>query len=243
MQIKELEDYPWFPPLLRRFQTEIIGEIAVQVQAYKALRQPVGAMIRRHSLTRMVDLCSGSGKPALALHKAVGMAEIPLFCTDLYPASLQPNPGYIVVHTPVDVLNLTCEKGVMYTMLNAFHHFDDKQKKAIIQQMIKQRACFVFAEILKPGVLSLLQVCVASVVGTLLFTPFIRPFSWLRLGLTYLLPINILTVLIDGILSVFRATNKTKLKKIFASEIENGQLDVVERFSFPVFITYIQSIY
>lgn len=243
LMIKELEDYPWFPALLRRFQTEIIGEIAARVQAYRSLRHYLEDMTSSHKITRIVDLCSGSGKPALAVHQSMTAVHVPLYCSDLYPQSLLPHPGYKILQQPVDVLSLSPEKGDLYTMYNAFHHFDDGQKKAIVQSMTQEKACFVFAEILQPGLFSLLQVLVASVFGTLAFTPFIRPFSWSRLVLTYILPVNLLTVLIDGILSVFRATSPKKLQALFEEEVQQGEVEILERFSFPVFVTILKSSY
>lgn len=241
MAIKELEDYAWFPPVLRRFQVEIIGEIACRMKVYSCL---IGDL---RSLTNVrkdvTDLCSGSGLPAICLVSALRDPDIQLTCTDLYPQPSKKHLAGKYKSEVCDVLTLEPDPDNVYTMFNAFHHFTDLQKKQIVQRMIQHKSRFLFAEILEPGLLSLLSVIIASLAGTIVFTPFIKPFSWKRIVLTYLIPVNILTVLIDGIISVFRATNAHKLRKLFAKEINDGQIIVKRTFCFPVFVTSIKSLH
>ena len=240
MAIKELEDYAWFPPVLRRFQVEIIGEIACRMKIYQCLANDLRSLTNvRKDVT---DLCSGSGLPAICLVSSLRDADIKLTCTDLYPQPKQHLTGTYKSEV-CDVLALKPDQNIVYTMLNAFHHFTDLQKKQIIQRLLDQKSRFLFAEILEPGLLSLISVIFASFAGTIIFTPFIKPFSWKRIALTYLIPVNILTVLIDGIISVFRATDVQKLRTLFATEMLTGHIVVKRTFSFPVFVTSIRSLY
>lgn len=241
MVIRELEDYAWFPPILRKFQVEIIGEIACRMKLYRCLNGDL------HFLTNVrkdvVDLCSGSGMPAICLISSLQDTEIKLTCTDLYPQPAKPHLTGTYKSEVCNVLTLKPDHNSVYTMFNAFHHFTDFQKKQIIQRMLDQKSKFLFAEILEPNLFSLISVILASFVGTIIFTPFIEPFSWKRIVLTYLIPINVLTVLIDGIISVFRATDTQKLNVLFANDIQEGQIVIERIFCFPVFVTRIRSLY
>ncbi len=241
MAIKELEDYAWFPPVLRRFQVEIIGEIACRMKVYSCLAADLRSLTNVRK--EVTDLCSGSGLPAICLIRSLRDPDILLTCTDLYPQPPKQHLSGTYKSEMCDVLTLEPNSDSVYTMFNAFHHFTDFQKKQIIQRMLHQKSRFLFAEILEPGLLSLISVIFASLFGTIIFTPFIKPFSWKRIVLTYLIPANILTVLIDGIISVFRATNAQKLRKLFANEIKEGRIVVKRTFCFPVFVTSIRSLY
>jgi hypothetical protein len=200
-----------------------------------------------HSLTNVrkdvTDLCSGSGLPAICLISSLRDSDIKLTCTDLYPQPPKQHLTNKYKSEVCDVLTLEPDHNSVYTMFNAFHHFTDLQKKQIIQRMLHQKSRFLFAEILEPGMLSLITVAIASIGGTLLFTPLIKPFSWRRLLLTYIIPVNIMTVFIDGIISVFRATSAEKLQQLFARDIENRNISVQRKFNFPVFVTSIRSNY
>jgi len=241
MVIRELEDFAWFPPLLRRFQGENIGENALRMRVYRAIVPPLRQLLSQSDAKSFTDLCSGSGLPAYGLLKEMQDKRYAVTCTDLYPQGHAPHANVTMHQESVDVLALLPEQNSVYTMLNAFHHFDDLQKKEIVHKMLHRKSSFLFAEILEPGIVSLMLVLLASIAGTLVFTPLIRPFSWQRLLLTYVLPVNVLTVLIDGILSVLRATDDRKLTKLFHEEILQGHVKVDRKFSFPVIITTIQS--
>lgn len=241
MAIKELEDYAWFPPVLRKFQVEIIGEIACRMKVYSCLVDDLSSLTNVRK--EVTDLCSGSGLPALCLISELRDPDVKLTCTDLYPQPPKQHLTGKYKSEVCDVLTLEPDPDSVYTMFNAFHHFTDLQKKLIIQRMLHHKSRFLLAEILEPGLLSLLSVIIASLAGTFVFTPFIKPFSWKRIALTYLIPINLLTVLIDGIISVFRATNARKLRTLFTNEINDGQIIVKRTFCFPVFVTSIKSLY
>jgi len=242
MVIRELEDYSWFPAVLRRFQVEIIGEIALRTRVYRTVVPALKELLSQKGAQSFTDLCSGSGLPAFGMYTSIQDRRMQVVCTDLYPQAHSIHANITMQQESVNVLTFLPEKDCVYTMLNAFHHFDDPQKKDIVGRMLHRKSGFLFAEILEPSIVSMIQVLLASIAGTLVFTPLIRPFSWQRLLLTYVLPINLLTVLIDGVLSVLRATDAKKLTTLFQEEISQGLVRVDRKFSFPVIITTIQSV-
>lgn len=205
MQWKELEDYDWFPKILRQFQVEAIGYFVHILGLYKPVVSKVNELIHAHHITHMVDLCSGSGLPSLYIHKQLSH-KVKLLLTDKYPQAIPNlNQGITYLNTPVDVLSVTIQPNTLYTMYNAFHHFTYAQKQSIITHFASCNAVLVIVEIVQPTIQHAISVILASTVLQLIVAPCIKPFSWLRLLYTYIIPINIITVLYDGVISVCKS--------------------------------------
>lgn len=212
--MKELEDITWFPSVLRNFQTEFIGFVVTAFRVY----QPFIRHLRSLELPPqpMTDLCSGSGQPAISIFRKTNCFTH-LTLTDKYPNPLSTGDD-LIKYDPQqsDVLDMEFKPGRYYTMFNAFHHFSDQDKVKILKKIHASGSQAFFVEILEPRPDCLLKVILLTTLGTLLFTPFIRPFSLPRLFFTYLMPINILTITFDGVVSVFKARSVQQYQKIFA---------------------------
>jgi hypothetical protein len=163
----------------------------------------------------LTDLCSGSGKPAIDLFENCGCFTS-LLLTDKFPSTVGPDHDKIT-YDPVsrDVLEMEFNSGRCYTMFNAFHHFTDAQKLKICERSGISGARAFFVEILEPNLFSLLKVLLITTLGTVIVSPFVRPFSLKRLCLTYLIPVNIVTITWDGVISVLRSRSLKKYKEIF----------------------------
>lgn len=199
----ELEDRPWFPSMLRRFQMEHIGALASLAPVYG----PFEAYLRRVQGRRLpqVDLCSGSGLPAIRVFRRSGVFKR-LTLTDRYPQWGRNAPeGVTYLPEAVDATAVEFRPETCYTMFNAFHHFSDAEQRRMVGQVHAAGAEAYFVEVLEPTALCLLKVIASSTVGVLLLAPFIRPFSLTRLLLTYVAPVNVLTITWDGVVSVLRS--------------------------------------
>jgi hypothetical protein len=205
--MKELEDYNWFPSKLRQFQSEFIGYVVYKFALYKPIIPIVDNVIAIQKITQIVDLCSGSGLPSLYISKNLKM-PISILLTDKFLASEKVKTVLPYQTSPIDALTISFEKNTLYTMFNAFHHFNKEEQKLIITNAKTAKATLLIVEILTPNVFTFLQVIFTSTIGQLLLTPFIKPFGWLRLLFTYIIPINMVTVLIDGIISVTKSKTK-----------------------------------
>lgn len=202
MFLKELEDYSWFPPVLRKMQLEYVGWISAALQVYR----PLGKIMEGFPSNQWIDLASGSGWPALYLKKK---ATDPIFfrLTDWYPNSASKE---VLKHMeydpePLNLLDFQPEAGQQYSMFNAFHHFTTQEQKQIITKMKEAKAGFIIAEVLEPSLLSFIQVTLAALLVQPLSAWAIRPFSFLRIATTYLVPIQLATVAWDGWLSVLKS--------------------------------------
>lgn len=213
--MKELEDYSWFPTVLRNFQTEFIGLVVSRFNVYSAFVEHLKTL----SLPKqtMTDLCSGSGDPAISIFKKSNCFH-QLILTDKYPNDLEISDENISYEMEsMDVMRMEFKPGTCYTMFNAFHHFNDEDKLKIIEKIQESDSAAFFAEILEPGIICMLKVILTTTLGTLIFTPFINPFSLKRLFLTYLLPVNIITITIDGIISVLKSRSVKQYKKLVSN--------------------------
>ncbi|MBI3234930.1 MAG: hypothetical protein HYZ42_13005 [Bacteroidetes bacterium] len=211
--MKELEDYNWFPPVLRNFQTEFIGFFVATFNIYEVFIKHLQTMpLSEHAMN---DLCSGSGEPAISIFEKSKCFD-KLILTDKYPSTLNWHDDRIDYEKQgKDVLEMKFEQGNCYTMFNAFHHFEDKDKLKIVQNIQKSGSSAFIVEILEPNFFCLMKVFLTTTVGCLLLTFFIKPFSLKRLLFTYIFPVNILTITYDGMISVLKSRSLKQYQKLF----------------------------
>lgn len=212
--MKELEDHSWFPAFLRDFQTAFIGFVVVRFHVYDGFVR----YLKTLSLPQqpMMDLCSGSGEPAISVFGKSGCFS-QLSLSDKYPNALPFQDGkssYTILKK--DVLEMEFQSGTYYTMFNAFHHFTDEDKLKILQKMHASGSPAFLVEVLEPTPFCLLKVFLTGTLGSLLLTPFILPFSLKRLFFTYVFPVNIFAITFDGVVSVFKSRSVKHYQKLFA---------------------------
>ncbi|GAB2824806.1 hypothetical protein [Ferruginibacter profundus] len=215
--IKELEDYNWFPKILRRWQMEFVGSVSVWTKLYQPLSPVLDEMVIQHKVAALQDLCSGSGIPAVYIHQHLKQ-KIPLQLTDQYPdTNFKIKPGIVYSLNSVDVLELQPKENTGYIMCNAFHHFSAIQQKEMLQKMATNKAPVIIAEILEPGLLNMFKIIFTTIIIQLLTAPFVKPFSLLRLLFTYIIPVNLFTVTYDGIISVFKSKTAKEYNGVLKS--------------------------
>ena len=211
--LKELEDYNWFPAELRLWQMEFIGFIVCILKLYKPVVPVLNRLAATNNIAVIQDLCSGSGEPAVWVAKRL-TSSIPSLLTDKFPNPRFKNrPGLIYADRSVDLLQLQPQSGNLYTMYNAWHHFTTAQQQQIVSAMAKSQTPFLFAEIIEPGILSYIRVIFSVTIMQLLLAPFVYPFSLRRLLCTYIIPINLITITWDGIISIRRSCSVREYKK------------------------------
>ena len=203
--LKELEDYNWFPKILRRWQMEFIGTIAIWTKLYRPLTPILQQMILENKIISLQDLCSGSGIPAMYIHRQLAI-PLPMLLTDKYPNENFVNkPPVIYSFHSVDILTIQPVENICYTMFNAFHHFTAVQQNEAVKKMAANNTPFLIAEILEPGIINGIKIFFTTTLLQLLTAPFVKPFSLARLFFTYIIPVNLFTVTYDGIISVIKS--------------------------------------
>jgi len=211
MFLKELEDYPWFPPYLRKMQLEYVGWISIHLKLY----QPILKLLQHFPSNNWIDLASGSGWPALYLQESTS-PRIHYKLTDLYPDSVSNEVKKYVEFEleSLDLLKFQPQAGKQYSLFNAFHHFTSEQQKEIIKKMKAAKASCIIAEVLQPTLLCFIQVTVAAFIIQPLTAWAIKPFSFLRIITTYILPIQLITIAWDGWLSVLKSKTTKQYKEL-----------------------------
>lgn len=227
--LKELEDYNWFPRIFRRFQGDFIGSIASWFHLYRPLLPVLKDMMDNNKIVRVQDLCSGSGLPALYMQSSISGMDCMVLSDKFPPARFADTAGLTYLQETTDVLLLQPHSGVCYTMFNSFHHFSDEEQECIIGKMAASGSSFLFAEILEPGLLPLFKVILTTTLGQLLLMPFVRPFSLLRLCFTYIIPVNLCTILYDGILSVIRSKRVSQYRLLLKGTANPGYSVIISK--------------
>ncbi len=220
--MKELEDYNQFPSFIRNIQTEFIGFVVSAFPIYKPFIRYLKSKPAHYA--EMFDLCSGSGQPAIKIYKESGIFG-KLTLSDKFPSA-----KYIgeksIVYLPgnTDALRTEFKSGICYTMFNAFHHFSDTEKHDLLRRCREAGAVIYIVEILQPNAFCLLKVLFATIIGVPLLTPFIKPFSLIRIIFTYLIPLSWLSIIYDGIISVIKSRTPGQYQKILADENQHFEI-------------------
>src|SRR5688500_4958757 len=211
--MKELEDYNWFPSFLRNFQTEFIGFAVLKLKVYDVFIRHLRTLPLPEQ--PMFGLCSGSGEPAITIFRKSNCFTH-LYLSDKYPNPTDTgDPKISYLSQNIDVLEMEFQPDTCYTMFNAFHHFKDEDKLNIVEKIHKSGSKAFFIEILEPHIDIFLKVLISTTVGHLVIAPFIKPFSWKRLFFTYIIPLNILTITFDWVVSVFKSRSKNQYDSLF----------------------------
>ncbi len=222
----ELEDLPGFPSVLRTQQVEFIGWLVDWFGIYATVVPLLSAGLARVGSTQVTDLGSGSGGPINYLARQPELAQVKFLLTDRYPSSTDAVPTdavptQVVWHPdPVDALSPSAPGTGVLTLFNAFHHFTPTQQQQLLH-LHASRGLLVF-EVLQPTVITFLKILLTTTIGQLLLAPFVRPFRWERLLFTYLLPVNLITIPWDGLVSVLRSNHPAVLVQRLRSAVPNG---------------------
>jgi hypothetical protein len=213
--MKELEDYSWFPNRLRRLQTEFIAWMVQAFGIYRRIPNIMHSHLPAHALKHITDLGSGSGGPLPKLCKHPLLQDTQFLLTDLYPQpemSLPKSCTYL--DASADARSFAAPSGSTISFFNTFHHFSLEEQKEILTRNLSRGHCLIVAEILTPDLGCSLRILLATTVGQVLFAPFVKPFSLTRMALTWLLPVNLITVTWDGLISVWKSPGRKQRKSL-----------------------------
>lgn len=210
ISIPELEDMPWFPSKLRQMQMEFIGFMVVFLKVYEPIKPIIIDCLAQSDTRIVLDLCSGSGEPMKSLFEGKPQIE-KVVLSDLYPAPRQEKGICTWNKYPINALISHKELPGMRTMFNAFHHFNELEKNQILKAH-SEKGIFI-AEILSPNLFDLIKIIFTTLIGQILLTPFVKPLSFHRIVFTYLIPVNLITVTWDGVISVLKSQNHQTMFK------------------------------
>jgi hypothetical protein len=217
----ELEDQSWFPGVLREYMTDFLSHMGGWSPIpYRPFIERLAETLSRTGDAQIVDLCSGGGGPALViaseLRRALGR-PLRLVLTDLYPSGGRARdalPEWAELEPrPVDARRVRPELQGFRLVCNGFHHLRPEDARDCLRDAVLQRRGIALVELTQRSALSVLQVTL-GMAAMLAVSPFIKPFRWSRLLLTYVVPIVPLCTLWDGIVSCLRVYDPQELGEL-----------------------------
>ena len=224
VHLVELEDQPWFPRLLRDAGTAYL-ELAARIAGHSALLAPeLERVLRASGAKRVVDLCSGGGGPVVAIAEELARSGQPIevTLTDFYPnlpaferASERSGGRIAFSPAPVDATRVPPELAGLRTIFNAFHHFRPASAARILGAAADAREPIAVFEIAGREPATMLGILFSPLLFALAL-PFLRPFRWAWVPLTYLVPVLPLFVLWDGLVSCLRVYMPDDLRELIA---------------------------
>jgi hypothetical protein len=216
LHLFEFGDQHWFPKLLRAAET------GYMVAAYRFFPLPkqwaekISSVLHPGEPTELLDLCAGSGgaMPFIIDELQARGYEVRARLTDLYPNPRSTtHPRILWQLEPVDATRVPPTLLGVRTIFSAFHHFRPSAAKAILKDAFDLRRTICIFE---SGQGTMLGVASMSLVpfNVLAFMPFVRPFRWTNLLLTYLIPLIPLIVFWDGVVSMLRIYSPQQMKEL-----------------------------
>ena len=218
-QLIEIEDQPWCPAAVRDGLTDYLQFISDRTEPYAAAARLLADALRvsadgpaSQPAVPVVDLGSGAGGPWRRLVRRLSDAGVPVRVrlTDLHPNiaafdRLARETDGVVSGEPraVPADAVPDDLAGFRTIFTAFHHFPPPVAQRVLANAVARRqGIAVFEATTRNALCLLVMLLVPHVVW--LVTPFIRPFRWSRLLLTYLFPVIPTVAFVDGVVSCLR---------------------------------------
>jgi hypothetical protein len=236
LQLLELEDQEWFPAVLRDLATDYLRFVEGKVGMAVPLAETLGQFLDATGERRVLDLGSGGGgvwSEVLGIFAASGR-RVEVTLSDRYPnlnawsaLALRSGGSIRFLRQPVDARKLPAGQGPagqgvpagqggLRTLCNAFHHFAPNDARRVLANLAADGQPIAVFEIVRRTWSSVIAMLGLPLVVWLV-TPLIRPFRWIRLLWTYVVPLVPLVVVWDGVVSHLRAYTAAELVEL-ASE-------------------------
>jgi len=230
LQLIEIGDQKWCPASIRNGITDYLGWFERFWNMYKPIVPRLKEALRKLQSERVIDLCSGAGAPWVYLYKEFDdLKEYTptVLLTDLYPncsafeASSSRSSGRILFSAePVSATNVPTSLTGFRTMFSAFHHFSPAVAKSILHDAVRSKQGIAIFEITQRHPLVILPMCFSPFL-VILSMPFVKPFRWLRLFWTYVIPAIPLAFMFDTIVSCLRTYSPQELRALI-EDISEG---------------------
>lgn len=223
-QLVELEDLPGCPRAMRDGGTDWLRAMMNWTNVFASAAPKLREVMRATGTSRVVDLCSGGGGPWLTLERELAKSgPIEVVLTDLYPNRdafdfCRKDSGDRIRfrEQSIDATDVPPDLEGVRTLFNAFHHFPPDTARAILADAVKKQQGIAIFEVAGRRAMGLVAMP-AQLLAIVVLTPFVRPFRWSRLLLTYVLPVIPFIVAFDGVVSFLRLYLEDDLRALVDS--------------------------
>jgi hypothetical protein len=237
LHLMEWNDQPWLPDALRRAETDYLSAVLDVADPFAPLAPRLAELCAQAGGDQIVDLCAGGAGPWLRLQPAISAAlgrPVRVTMTDLYPnraafaRAAEATGGAVTGEpAPVDARAVPPRLSGVRTLFHALHHFRPADARAVLADAHRSRRPIVVVESTRRSAAAVLGMLL-SPLFVLLITPRIRPWSWTRLLLTYVVPVVPLQVLWDGVVSCLRSYRPSELRALTAGLDEGYRWEIGE---------------
>jgi len=231
-QLIEIEDQPWCPRAVRDGLTDYLQFVTDRTEPYTASVPLLADALRSsghpassEAPAPVVDMGSGAGGPWRRLVRRLADAGVPVRVrlTDVHPnvaafdRLAAETDGAVSGETRAVPADAVPDKLAGFrTIFTAFHHFPPPLARRVLgDALTRGRGIAVFESTTRNT--RCLSIMLLVPLAVWLTTPFIRPFRWSRLLLTYVLPIIPTVAFLDGIVSCLRTYTTDELRELAAS--------------------------
>ena len=231
--LPELEDQPWLPAALRAGMLDALTWAVERAAVYEAIVPRLAEALRRTGAAGVVDLGSGGGGGMRAVQRGLSRAlgrPVPVTLTDLYPnlpafGRLATDAGGALAFRadPVDATAVPADLPGFRTIFSAFHHFAPPLAVRILRAAVAAGEGIGIFEGAGKRWWEWAALWAGAPLICLLVTPWLRPFRWSRLALTYLVPLIPAGILWDGTASLFRLYPPDQLRRLAAEADPEGR--------------------
>lgn len=247
----EIHEQPWCPRAIRDAATDFMQFATNVASVYRVVVPRLAHGIHETKGHQVVDMCSGGGGPWLDLYREAATSDgstITITLTDKYPnlkafrrAKSESEGTLDFCEEPVDVSALPEELVGFRTLFGSFHHFQPPEARAILQNAVDNNEGIGIFEATQRRRRTLIVITLATPISLLAMTPFIRPFRWSRILLTYVVPVIVPIMLFDAVVSCLRTYSKSDLEELISSlegEPYHWEIGSGRRRGLPIGVTY-----
>lgn len=217
----EIHDQSWFPVNLRNLVTDGLQSFWRLSNSYKPIVPRLRDALANAGTKVVLDLCSGGGGPWFQLVRDFEKenCKISVCLTDMYPnqqAFEKAASGSSLIDfdsRPVSAIEVPPDIPGFRTIFSSFHHFSPDDAQSILSSAVESGKGIAIFETARRNLKIMSIVCCLPFL-ILLLTPWIRPFRWSRLVLTYIIPIVPFVLWFDGLMSCLRSYSHQELSEM-----------------------------
>lgn len=216
LHLFEICDQGWCPRMLRRGVTEYLATAIRMTKLYQPTAAVLAELLRGSHEKTLLVLAAGSGGGVVDVLPQLP-ADTRVILTDILPDLEFHSSDARVQYRrePVDAFNLPKDLPGVWVMYTAFHHFPPAAAKRILESAMDTKRSIAIFEGAPRGWKGVLTAFLIPFV-LLFLTPFVRPFRWNRLLLTYLIPIYPVIAFWDGLVSNLRTYDVEEMRALTA---------------------------
>lgn len=220
----EIHELNHCPGVLRRIATDYLRTVVEVFRAFEPIAPLLAGALSVSDEKRIVDLCSGGSGPVVTLAEraAERLGRTPsVVLTDLYPnqaafafAAARARVSVTGERAAIDARAVPERLTGVRTLFDAFHHFRPDAARGILADAAAKRAPILVVEATERSIPAVVGMLLFVPLLVLLLTPFVRPFSWARLLLTYVVPVAVPLIVFDGVVSCLRSYTVAELREL-----------------------------